>query len=163
MILILKKKQLKVDEFIFNCSIGRNGLSTKKKEGDQKTPKGLFGIGNLYYRRDRIRNINTNLELKKIDKNLLWCHDTKNRKFYNKLTRVNSNLRGEKLYRKDHKYDLLIPIKYNVNKTVLGKGSCIFLHLTNSYKPTAGCLALKKKDFLILLKIIKKNSKIFIN
>jgi len=72
-------------------------------------------------------------------------------------------LKGESLYRKDHKYDLLIPIKYNTYKRIVGKGSCIFLHITNNYKPTAGCIAIKKKDFLILVKIIKKNSKIDIN
>ena len=38
----------------------------------------------------------------------------------------------------------------------------IFIHLTNNYKPTAGCIALKKKDFLIMLKLINKNSKIII-
>jgi L,D-peptidoglycan transpeptidase YkuD (ErfK/YbiS/YcfS/YnhG family) len=64
------------------------------------------------------------------------------------------------LYRKDYKYDLLIPIKYNFKKRIPGKGSCIFIHLTKDYKPTAGCIALKKKDFLIMLKIIKKNTKI---
>ena len=72
-------------------------------------------------------------------------------------------MKGESLYRKDHKYDLLIPIKYNTYKRIVGKGSCIFLHITNNYKPTAGCIAIKKKDFLILVKIIKKNSKIDIN
>ena len=43
------------------------------------------------------------------------------------------------------------------------KGSAIFIHLTKNYKPTAGCIALKKKDFLIFAKIIRKNSKIIIN
>ena len=66
----------------------------------------------------------------------------------------------EKLLRKDHKYDFLIPIKYNFEKPITGLGSCIFIHLTNDFKPTNGCVALKKKDFLILLKLIKKNSKI---
>jgi L,D-peptidoglycan transpeptidase YkuD (ErfK/YbiS/YcfS/YnhG family) len=55
---------------------------------------------------------------------------------------------------------LLIPIKYNFNNPIIGKGSCIFIHLTRDYKPTAGCIALKEKDFLIMLKIIKKDSKI---
>ena len=54
----------------------------------------------------------------------------------------------------------MIPIKYNFKNPVVGKGSCIFIHLTNDYKPTAGCIALGRKDFLIILKIIKKNSKI---
>ncbi len=69
-------------------------------------------------------------------------------------------IKHEKLFRKDNKYDLLIPIKYNQKKRILGKGSCIFLHLTKNYKPTAGCIALNKNDFLIMLKIIDKKTKI---
>ena len=30
-----------------------NGVSNKKKEGDKKTPKGLFNIEHLYYRADK--------------------------------------------------------------------------------------------------------------
>ena len=73
---------------------------------------------------------------------------------------MKKKLGHEKLLRKDHKYDFLIPIKYNFEKPITGLGSCIFIHLTKDFKPTAGCVALKKKDFLILLKLIKKNSKI---
>ena len=62
--------------------------------------------------------------------------------------------------RKDYKYDLLIPLKFNFKRPIPGLGSCIFIHLTKDYKPTAGCIALKKKDFLIMLKLIKKSSKI---
>ena len=69
----------------------------------------------------------------------------------------------ESVKKLDKKYDLLIPIKYNYHKRISGKGSCIFLHLTNNYKPTAGCIALNKNDFLIMLKIINKKTKIKIN
>ena len=81
-------------------------------------------------------------------------------KKYNKLIDINKKVRHEKLFRKDCKYDLLIPIKYNFNKSIPGKGSCIFIHLTNNYKPTAGCIAIQKKDFLIMLKLINKDTKI---
>ncbi len=64
------------------------------------------------------------------------------------------------MFRKDSKYDFVIPIKYNFKKPRIGKGSAIFLHITKDYKPTAGCIALQKKDFLILLRLINKNSKI---
>ena len=73
---------------------------------------------------------------------------------------MKKKIRHEKLKREDNKYDLLIPIKYNFKKPIAGMGSCIFLHLTKNYKPTAGCIALKENDFLIMLKLIKKNSKI---
>ena len=83
-------------------------------------------------------------------------------KEYNKLIKI-KKIKHEKLLRKDHKYDFLIPIQYNFRKPIIGLGSCIFVHLTKNYKPTAGCIALREKDFLILLKLIKKNSKITIN
>ena len=75
-----------------------------------------------------------------------------------KLNRSNKNLK-ENLHRKDHKYDYMISISHNEKKTP-GKGSAIFIHLTDNYKPTAGCVALKKKDFEILLKLIDKKTKI---
>ena len=54
----------------------------------------------------------------------------------------------------------MLPIKYNWNKTKLGSGSAIFIHLTKNYKPTAGCIGLSEKDFLILIKLITINTKI---
>ena len=164
MIIYLKNKNtLKVDNFYFNCSIGKRGLIKKKKEGDKKTPIGKFNIGHLYYRKDRIKKPTTNINCISIKKNMGWCDDITNNKKYNKLIKVNKNIKHEKLYRQDKKYDLLIPIKYNFYNTVLGKGSCIFIHLTKNYNRTAGCIALREKDFLIMLKILKKNTKIEIS
>jgi len=164
MIIYLKNKHtLQVDNFYFNCSIGKKGLIKKKIEGDNKTPIGKFDIGHLYYRKDRIQKPITPLNCIPIQKNMGWCDDLRNKKNYNKLIKINKNIKHEKLSRKDKKYDLLIPIKYNFNNTVLGKGSCIFIHLTKNYNPTAGCIALQEKDFLIMLKILKKNTKIKIS
>ena len=52
-ILLKNKHTLKIDDFFFKCSIGKNGMSKKKKEGDKKTPKGFFKIHHLYFRKDR--------------------------------------------------------------------------------------------------------------
>ena len=76
------------------------------------------------------------------------------------LQKLKKKIKHEKLKRKDYKYDFLIPIKFNFRKPIPGLGSCIFIHLTKNYKATAGCIALGEKDFLIMLKLIKKNSKI---
>ena len=89
-----------------------------------------------------------------------WCDDKEDKKNYNKFIKINKNIKHEKLYRRDKKYDLIIPIKYNFKKRILGKGSCIFLHLTNNYKATAGCVAIKKDDFMIMLKLITNKTKI---
>ncbi len=161
MTIILKNKHsLKIDSFEFKCCIGKNGLSSKKFEGDKKTPKGNFQLEKLYYRSDRLTKPFTKLKCVKINKKMGWCNDTKDSVNYNELIYINKNLKYEKLYRKDFKYDLIIPIKYNWKRKILGKGSCIFLHLTKDYKPTAGCVALCKKDFLIMLKLINSKTKI---
>ena len=161
MIIYLKKKHtLKVDDFYFKCSIGKNGLTKKKTEGDKKTPVGSFKISHLYYRKDRIKKPQTHLHCISIKKNMGWCDDVTNKKNYNKLIKISKNIKHEKLHRRDKKYNFLIPIKYNFNNIILGKGSCIFIHLTKNYSPTAGCIALKEKDFLIMLKILKKDSRI---
>ena len=162
-ILVKNKHTLKIDEFKFECCIGKNGSTSSKKEGDYKTPKGKFEIENLYFRKDRLEKPFTLLKCIEIKKSMGWCNDIRFPKKYNKLFKIEKKFKHEKLKRKDYKYDLLIPIKYNFKKPILGLGSCIFIHLTKDYKPTAGCIGLKKKDFLIMLKLIKKNSKIRIS
>ena len=164
MLIYLKNKHtLQVDEFSFKCAIGKNGISKNKVEGDKKTPKGTFGIEKLYYRPDRVKNLISRLSKVKIKKTMGWCDDVHNKKKYNKLIKIEKKINHEKLFRLDQKYDLLIPIKYNFNKRTLGKGSCIFIHLTKNYKPTEGCIALGLKDFLIMLRLINKKTKVKIS
>ena len=159
-IFIKNKHTLQIDDFVFRCCVGEKGLTLNKKEGDKKTPKGIFNVENLYFRKDRVNKPVTSLKCIEIKKDMGWCDDVNFPRKYNKLVKLNKNLRSEKLKRKDCKYDLFIPIKYNYNKPIVGKGSCIFIHLTKDYKPTRGCIALSKKDFLIILKLIKTNTKI---
>ena len=158
-IIITKKDTLLCDEFKFKCSVGKNGKSSKKFEGDKKTPRGCYALGPLYYRKDKLPKPLTKIKKIEIKKNFGWCDDIKS-KFYNKPIKINNKIRYEKLYRKDNKYDLLIPIKYNSINPKRNKGSAIFLHLTSNYKKTQGCIAITKKDMLILLKLINKQTKI---
>tara|TARA_B100001564_G_C20253576_1_gene496050 strand:- start:112 stop:609 length:498 start_codon:yes stop_codon:yes gene_type:complete len=160
-ITLKNKATLVFDDFIFRCSIGKKGMISKKIEGDKKTPVGTFSLGSLYYRKDRHTKPLTKLKCIPITKEMGWCDDIKSKKNYNRLINIkNKNVRHEKLFRRDSKYDFMIPINYNTKKTKIGKGSAIFLHLTNNFKPTSGCVSLKRKDFLILLKLINKNTKI---
>ena len=160
-IIIKNKETLLFDEFKFKCSVGKKGFSKNKIEGDYKTPVGIFDLGYIYYRSDRIQKPKSEIKICKIKKNMGWCDDP-NSKHYNKLIKIKKNLRSgyEKLYRNDSKYDLFILIKYNYKKVRKNKGSAIFLHLTNNYSATKGCVAIKKKDFLILIKLINKKTKI---
>ena len=159
-IIVKNKDTLTFGDFVFKCAIGKKGSTIKKKEGDLKTPKGIFEIGNLYYREDRLKKPSTSLKTNIIGKKMGWCNDVNYPKKYNKQIKIDKKITHEKLNRKDSKYDLLIPIKYNFKKPKIDKGSAIFIHLTNNYRPTAGCIALKKNDLLILLKLINRNTKI---
>ena len=161
MIITVKNKDtLTFDDFKFKCCVGKKGFTKNKVEGDKKTPIGKYSLENLYYRKDRKIKPFTKLKVLEIKKNMGWCNDKSEKKNYNKLIKFNPKLKGERLYRKDYKYDFLIPIKYNWKKKVLGKGSAIFIHLTKDFKPTAGCVGVAEKDFIILLKLINKKTKI---
>ena len=163
MLIHLKNKdKLSVDEFKFRCCIGKSGTKKIKIEGDNSTPKGIFTLGTLYYRKDRVKKPVTNLKTKIIKSNLGWCNDPMHM-FYNKEIKIQKKIRHEKLFRQDNKYDYLIVINYNTKKIIPGKGSAIFIHLTKNYYPTAGCIALKKQDFIILLKLINNKTKILIS
>ena len=157
LIKIKNKDTLIFDEFKLKCSIGKAGIKKNKIEGDKSTPKGIYKLGKLYWRADRVEKPITNLLTKKINKKMGWCNDSRS-KFYNKEILINKNIKHEKLMRKDFKYNYFILIKYNYTKVKKNVGSAIFIHLTKNYKKTSGCIALSEKDFLILAKIVNKNT-----
>ena len=155
---VKNKNTLIIDNFIFKCCIGKNGINSNKKEGDFSTPRGLFNIKKLYFRKDRVGYPKCKIRKKIIKKNMAWSDDPNHIKYNEEIKTYNKKLK-ENLFRKDYKYNYLITIDHN-RKKIINKGSGIFIHLTNNYKPTAGCIALKKKDFEILLKLIDKKTKI---
>jgi len=161
--IIIKKNLLLYKGYKLNCCIGKSGIKNSKKEGDLATPKGTFKLGTLYYRKDRNETIKSKLKKRIIKKNMGWCDDIKSQK-YNKEVNFPFKYGAEKLYRSDRIYDIFINIKYNQTPVIKGKGSAIFLHLANKkYKATKGCIGILKKDFLKILPLIKKNTKISIS
>ena len=161
--IIIKKNLLLYKDYKLKCSIGKSGITNLKKEGDLATPQGVFKLGFLYYRKDRNKSLKSKLKKRVIKKNMGWCNDSKCKK-YNQEIYYPFKYGAEKLYRKDKIYDILINIKYNHSPIIKGKGSAIFLHLTNKkYKPTKGCVAILKKDFLKILPSINGNTKISIS
>ena len=159
---VRNKHILEIDDFQFRCCIGKYGLTNNKIEGDKCTPKGKFSLNRIFYRADRILKFKSKIEKIKIKKNMGWCDDPSS-KFYNKLIDIKLSANKEKIYRKDNKYDYFLVINYNRKKIVKNKGSAIFLHLTKNFKSTAGCIGVSQKDFLIIVKLLKKNSKIKIS
>ena len=157
---------LRAGNKIFKCQIGKTGhkIYTKKIEGDQATPIGKWRLKSIYYRTDKVlRPIikNKNFKINKITKNCGWCDDPKSH-HYNKYINVEKNfyvkdINFEKLWRDDQAYDLVIETTHNTSPIIKGKGSAIFIHCSFlDYRPTAGCVALKKKDLILLIKNISK-------
>jgi L,D-peptidoglycan transpeptidase YkuD (ErfK/YbiS/YcfS/YnhG family) len=163
MIIINKTGYLKYKNLKFRCSLGKGGVGKKEMEGDNITPIGSYKLVNFFFRKDRIDKINSKIKFKEIKKNMGWCDDPKSKK-YNQLIKLPSKLSYEKLFRKDHLYDLLIVLDYNMKPVIKNRGSAIFIHLaTKYYNSTKGCIGLKKIDMIELIKKIKKTELIKIS
>ena len=159
----INNKYLNYNNYKVKCAIGKRGITSKKREGDKKTPKGTFKFVSLFYRKDRVKKISTSLKKNLIKKNMGWCDDPNSSK-YNKLIEFPFKKSAERFFLKKKIYDLILVLNYNRSPIIKNKGSAIFLHISERYyKPTKGCISVNKKDFMKFLPLITRNTKIIIN
>ncbi len=91
-----------------------------------------------------------------------WC-DEPGDPAYNRLVTRPYPARHETLWREDALYDLVLAIGHNDDPVVPGKGSAVFLHLAHpDYRPTDGCIAFVRVDFVRLLGALDRNTHIVI-
>ena len=158
--ILIKNKYFYFHKYKVKCAVGKRGIGHKKKEGDLITPIGIFKIKFILYRKDRVERFTTFLKKVSINKKLGWCDDPKSKK-YNKLIEYPFEGSSEKLYRRDNIYDLILVLDYNMNPIKKNKGSAIFIHVTKkNYKKTKGCVAIKKRELLKIIKDLKKKTKV---
>ena len=158
--IFIKNKFITFNSYKAKCAVGKRGIKLKKREGDLITPKGTFDITKIFYRKDRIKHLNTKLKKNIIKKNMGWCDDPRS-KNYNKLIFFPFNFSAEKLFKKENIYDIILVLNYNSKPIFKNKGSAIFIHVAKKdFRPTKGCIALRKQDLKKLLKIINKNTKV---
>jgi len=156
----LKKKFLHFQEYKLRCTSGKSGISSQKKEGDNKTPRGEFKVKYILYRKDRISVIKTKLSKKIISRRMGWCDDIRSNK-YNKQITFPFKYHAEKLWLKNNTYDIIVVIDYNLRPVIKNRGSAIFLHIAKkNYQTTKGCIAINKKDMKFLINKIDKKTKI---
>ena len=154
----IKNKKLIINDYKVKCAVGKRGINVKKREGDLITPKGKFKIMYILYRKDRIKNLKSKLKKVIIKKNMGWCNDSRAKK-YNRLIKFPFNYNAEKLYLNENIYDIILVLNYNINPIRKNKGSAIFIHITKkNYRPTHGCVAIKKKDIKIVASLITKKT-----
>ena len=157
--ILINSKYLTYNNYKVKCAIGKRGIGDKKKEGDLITPRGQFKVKYILYRKDRVK-FSTKLKKKIIKKNMGWCNDPESKE-YNKSVKLPSSFNHEKLYKKENIYDIILVINYNMNPIKRNKGSAIFIHIAKkNYKKTEGCVAIKKRELLKIVKKIKPNTKI---
>ena len=159
----ISKKYLTYQNNKVKCAIGKKGIGRKQKEGDQITPRGTFRVKDILYRKDKINYLRSVIKKTPIKRNMGWCDDPKS-KDYNKLIKYPFNYKSEKLYRSNNIYDIILVLNFNMHPIKKNKGSAIFIHISNNkYSPTQGCIAIKKKELIKLIKFINKKTKIIIN
>ena len=163
------KPKLFFKKKFFYSQLGLKGIlpSYKKKEGDFATPIGIWKLGRIMIRKDKLPYLNISRTIKKKIINIQfdsgWCDDIRNLR-YNKFFKTKNyttknKFSFERLYRDDDVYDIIIEIKYNTKPIIKGKGSAIFLHCSfNDNRSTRGCLAIPKKYLIYIVKNLTKNT-----
>jgi L,D-peptidoglycan transpeptidase YkuD (ErfK/YbiS/YcfS/YnhG family) len=160
--IFIKNKILFISYYKVKCAVGKRGIGTKKKEGDYLTPRGVYKIKSIFYRKDRIFNLKSKIKKYAIKKHMGWCDDPRS-KNYNKLIKFPFKLSAEKLYRSDNIYDIILILNFNTDPVKKNKGSAIFIHIAKKdYKSTAGCIAVSKRNLIKIVKIINKKTNIYI-
>lgn len=135
----------------FRCTIGKGGFAVDKREGDGCTPIGTYALRECWYRPDRLDAPKTGLPVRAIGENDGWCDDPASAE-YNRHVKLPYGFSHERLWRDDHAYDVIVPLGYNDDPPLAGRGSAIFMHVErDSYGPTEGCVALGLQDLLGIL------------
>lgn len=159
----------------FDVIIGKNGVceASLKKEGDMKTPLGLYSLG-VCFGKEFITN---NYPFVLIDDNTYFVDDVHSR-YYNCFVQINKKIDTfdkpyiYSTYKKDFSssehmidyagYEYGIFIEYNINPTIKGKGSAIFIHVMGDMSYTLGCIGVAMCDMKYLTNNISLKTKLLI-
>lgn len=141
--LVLAPRGLRFQGQLYPCTIGKGGLTKRKREGDGATPQGIHRLVGMLYRPDRMaRPANWALPIGPQD---LWSDDPTHED-YNMMVRAPYPYSHELLRRADPLYDLVLLTDWNWPYAVKGRGSAIFIHqFRRPGYPTEGCVALSRK------------------
>lgn len=142
---------LSCDGWSVPCALGEAGLRLRKREGDLATPVGIWPMRAVLFRPDRVPPPRTGLPVFRISPGDGWCDDPADRN-YNRPVRLPYAASAESLWRADRLYDIVVVLGHNDSPPLPGRGSAVFFHLaTPDYGPTAGCVAVSRRDMTTLL------------
>jgi L,D-peptidoglycan transpeptidase YkuD (ErfK/YbiS/YcfS/YnhG family) len=148
---------------VLPVALGRTGIRALKREGDGGTPSGRFRPVRLWWRADRAPRPRTRLPVRRIGPDDAWGEDPADRR-YNRPFRRSANDPGDRLLRTDGLYDMLIEIDHNPRPRVAFRGSAVFIHIArDGFAPTAGCIALRRRDLERLLNRLSPKTRIIVH
>jgi L,D-peptidoglycan transpeptidase YkuD (ErfK/YbiS/YcfS/YnhG family) len=117
----------------------------------------------LWWRPDRLALPRTTLPTRRIGRADAWCEDPKDRR-YNRAFRRSAIEPGDRLWREDRLYDVIIEIDHNARPRVAGRGSAVFIHVARpGFAATAGCVALKPRELRMLAQKLGPKTRIVIH
>ncbi len=159
--LILTPQGLRFGGRCLPCSIGRGGISARKREGDGATPVGSHRITGLLYRPDRITRPAP--WARPIHPGDLWSDDPEDPD-YNRLVRAPHPFSHERLRRADPLYDLVLLTDWNWPRARPGRGSAIFIHQwRRPGYPTEGCIALPRGILHRIAPLVAPGSRLIVS
>ena len=140
--LVLTPRGLRFQNRYYPCTVGKGGVTAKKREGDGATPIGIHRIVGMLYRPDRMsRPAAWAVPIRPGD---LWSDDMEHED-YNMMVRAPYPHSHETLRRADPLYDLILLTDWNWPYAIKGRGSAIVIH---QYRrpgyPTEGCIGLDR-------------------
>lgn len=142
-------------DFVTSGCVGKNGVSAESREGDYRTPKGLFPLG-FAFGTENLTDLS--IPYRQLNENCYWVDDPESQ-YYNQwqeTTNITWNS-AEHLIDYATSYRYTVVVNYNMNPIVPYKGSAIFLHCaTGSY--TAGCIAVPTADMREILYWLKEDA-----
>ncbi len=135
-----------------SCSarVGKNGITSSKREGDGKTPTGIYSFGQAF---GVAGNPGTSRGWLQVNNNHYWVDDS-NSSYYNKL--VDASQTGVQWSSAEHlvayptAYKYAIAINYNTS-CIPFAGSAIFLHCSTGGS-TAGCISVSQSNMIQILR-----------
>jgi len=132
--------------------IGEKGFATPgaKKEGDLRTPAGVFPLRRTF---GYLQQIRSRMPYRRVGKDDLWVDDSSSPDYNRWVRRGETRAASfEVMKLDDDRYKYGIVIEYNTDPVVPGAGSAIFIHVrAGENMPTLGCVALSEGEILKLL------------
>lgn len=140
---------IRLGGLVIPCALGRGGVRSLKREGDGATPRGRFRLEAVLWRGGLPPP--GGLPRRAIRRNDGWC-DAPGDRNYNRAVGLPCRASHEALWRADGLYDIVVVLGHNRRPRLRGKGSAVFFHLARpDFAPTAGCVAVSRRDMRILL------------